>query len=330
MKDYLGIDLGTGNTTVYYSYTNSTIFSEPTAIAYDLTSHTVSEIGFLASKIQGKTPFRYEVVHPVLEGEVSDDDAAYDYLSRIIDSIHMDRRFRSTGLIFAIPSICSKVNRKVLISIGKKLYAKEIYLESQAKLAALGSGEASDAPSAMLICQIGAGIADIALLSMGEVVSAATTHVAGITFDEAIRRYLIQKQHLSIGMKSAEYLKMRSGSVMAVNESLLTEIKGRDTITSLPSSVVVSSSELRSVLLPLADAIAAKITDVIATASPELVADLPRNGLILSGGGALLGGFADYLRAKLSMPVRLAEKPFESVSLGFARYIAKLQEKEGK
>lgn len=330
MKDYLGIDLGTSNTAIYSSYTNSTMFNEPTAIAYELPSHTVSEIGFLASKIQGKAPFRYEVVNPVVRGNVADDDAAYDFLSQIIDSLHLDKRFRSPTLIFAVPSICTKVNRKVLIDIGKKLYAKEIYLESQAKLAALGAGDNVFAPTATLVCHIGAGITDIALLSMGEVVSAATSYISGATFDEAIRRYLIQKQHLSIGLKSAEYLKMRSGSVMAINESKLTEIKGRDTITSLPSSVVVSASELRSVLVPLADDIASKIQDVMATSSPELVADLTKNGLILSGGGALLGGLADYLKSRLSMPVRLADKPFEAVSLGFSRYIEKLQEKEIK
>lgn len=328
-KEYLGIDLGSSNTIVYSSSTDSVLFREPTAIAYDSYSHEVREIGFLAETIQGKTPYSYEVINPVERGNIADDDAAYDFLSQILISLKLEKRFRTVSLIFACPTRCSKVNRKALIEIGKKMNAKEIFLESQAKLAALGAGDNVFAPTATLICQIGAGISDIALLSMGEVVSGTTCYVSGTEFDEAIRRYMIQKQHLSIGMKSAEYLKKRGGNLFSASESRLTEIKGKDTITSLPSSMVVSSSEIRSVLVPLADILAMKITDVIASAPTELVSDLYKNGMILSGGGALLGGIKEYLQNRLSLPVRIAEKPLESVSLGFSRYVERLN-KGGK
>ena len=145
--------------------------------------------------------------------------------------------------------------------------------------------------------------------------------IAGHTFDEAIRRYMIQKQHLNIGIKTAENIKMRIANLSPVSENRLVEVKGRDTMTSLPSSVVVSSGELKSVLVPLANYIALKVTDVISTVPPELAADLTKNGLILTGGGSLLCGMKDFLQETLSIPVRLVSKPMEAVVEGFKVYI---------
>lgn len=172
---------------------------------------------------------------------------------------------------------------------------------------------------------IGAGVSDIALVSMGEVVSSASAPIAGKTFDEAIRRYMIQKQHLNIGLGSAETIKMKIADISPVSENRLVEVKGRDTITSLPSSVVVSSGELKNVILPLVNYIALKVSDVISTVPPELVADLTKNGLILTGGSALLTGMKAYLEEMLRIPVRVMARPMETVVEGFRVYIHHLK-----
>jgi rod shape-determining protein MreB len=323
-KDILGIDLGSANTVIYSSASDSVVYSEPTVIAFDTYTHEVKETGFLASKIQGKTPYNYTVVNPVENGLIADEEAAYLFLSRVLADLRLGKNFRGTSLVFSAPSRCSPVNRNAIIDLGKRLAVKEIFIESQAKLAALGAGENVFSPTATLVLNIGAGLSDIAVLSMGEVVSADSTFIAGKSFDEAIRRYLIQNQHLSIGLKSAEYLKMRIGNLSTVSENRLVEIKGRDTITSLPSSMIVSSGEIRKILEPLAQFIALKVTDVISLIAPELSADLLRNGLILTGGGALLAGLRDYLQRMLSIPVRVAEKPLEAVALGMSAYAKKL------
>lgn len=320
-KEYLGINLGSDNTIIYSSKTDSIVFSEPTRIAIDKLSHSVKEIGFMANKIQGKTPFNYEVINPVVNGLIYDDDAAYEFLNQIFKRFKLDKHNRYSSLIFTAPSLCGKVNRKVLIDLGKKFFSKEIYIESEAKIAALGVGENVYSPTATLICDIGAGVSDIALLSMGEIVASDSTNIAGNTFDEAIRRYMLQNQHLSIGLKSAEYIKMRLGSIAEVSENRLLEVKGRDTVTSLPSSVIISSGEIKSALVPLASYIALKISDVICRVSPELVSDLTKNGLILTGGGSLLSGMKEYLKKTLSMPVRIADKPMEATGDGFRAFI---------
>lgn len=319
-KEYLGIDLGSENTSIYSSSAKKVVYDEPTCIALSRYTKEVREIGFLASGIAGKTPYNVEVVFPIRNGIVYDDEACFLYLQKIFQSLKYDKRNRLPALVFTIPSACSSANRKTILAIGKELGAKEIYLESQAKMAAFGMGKNVFAPSGTLICQIGAGISDIACLSLGDIVSADSTFIAGNAFDEAIRRYMMQNQHLSIGLKSAEYLKMKIGNLFGKDESRLAEIKGRDTITSLPSSMVVSSGEIKSCLLPLADIIAFKITDVISSLPPELVSDLKKNGLFLSGGGSLVSGMKDYFEHLLSIPVRVVEKPLEAVDDGFQVY----------
>ena len=327
-KEYLGIDLGSDNTSIYSSHTGTIIFSEPTCIALDRYTKEVKEVGFLASRIAGKTPFNYETIYPVRNGVIEDDENCYLFLDEVFKTLKLSSRNKLPALVFAAPSRCSKVNRRTLIELGKSLGAKEIYIESQARLSALGFGKNVFAPTATLVCNIGSGISDIACLSMGEVVAADSCFVAGDSFDEAIRRYMMQKQHLAIGLKSAEYIKMKIGSLRPVQENKLAEVRGRDTLTSLPSSVVVSASEIRACLEPLANIIALKITDVIASVPPELAADLMKNGILLTGGGALVVGIKEYFEKMLSIPVRIHEKPTEAINDGFAMYYKVLESKE--
>ncbi len=319
-KEYIGIDLGSENTSIYSSMHDQTIYSEPTAIALDRVNNEVRETGFLASQIAGKTPYNYEVVYPVRHGMVVDDEACYLYLNNVLKSLNLDNRRKMPAFVFATPSDCSKVNRKVLIDIATRLGAKEIYIEPQARLAALGAGKNVFAPTATLICHIGSGVTDIACLSLGEVVASQSSFIAGDSFNEAIRRYMVQKQHLAIGLKSAEILKMKIGSLSVIPENRLGEIKGRDTITSLPTSNVISSGEIRSCLLPLANIIGLKITDVITSLPPELVSDLTRNGMFLSGGGSLIAGAKDYFQHLLSIPVKMVENPQDIINEGFRAY----------
>lgn len=322
-RQLIGIDFGTANTKIYSSITEEVIFNEPSCLVQDAMTGEAREIGFLASKVVGKTPYRYVIANPVQDGMVSDTDVAEAFLRKVFAQLNLNKNFRSFGLVMAAPSKCTKVNRDALAEIGKRLQAKEIFLESQAKLAALGTGKNVYSPRATLVCNIGAGITDIACLSMGEIVSSQTSFIAGNAFDEAIRRYLIQDKHLEIGAHSAEYLKMRIGTVNPLSETQLCEIKGRDTMTHLPSSSIISSDEIRKVLIPLVNFIALKISDVISALDPELAGELATNGLILTGGSALLTGIKDYFQGVLSIPVRVCDDPSNAVINGIQTYIAK-------
>ena len=327
-KVIIGIDLGTTNTTIYSSLSDDIVFSEPTAIALEKSTNQIKEIGYLASRIKDKAPYNYQVISPVTNGYIADLDACNLMIIRALENASLGRNYRGATYIFSTPSLSTQVNTNSLVNLGKSLSAKEIYIESQAKLAALGGvSEGVYSPSATLICNLGAGMTDIALLSMGEIVHASNTYISASSIDEAIRRYLMQKQHLAVGLKSAEYVKMRVGNVSALAENQLVEIKGRDTITSLPSSIIVSSYELKNVIKSLLDFIILKITDVISWCQPELVADITKKGLVLTGGGALLGGIKEYFQNQLSIPVHIADKPAEATSRGIKAYAHMLEKK---
>ncbi len=326
-KVVIGIDLGSSNTTIYSSVNDEIVFYEPSVIALSKSTRQVKEIGYLANRIKDKSPYNNQVISPVSNGYIADLDACNLFLTHALESVNLGRNYRGATYIFSNPSLSTPVNTNALINLGKSLSAKEIYVESQAKLAALGASETVFSPSATLICDLGSGFTDIALLSMGEIVHAANTFISSSSLDEAIRRYLLQKQHLAIGLKTAEYIKQRLGNVSALSENQLVEVKGRDTITSLPSSIVVSSYELKNVIKPLLDFIILKITDVISMCQPELVSDITRNGLLLSGGGALLAGIKEYFQAQLSIPVQVIERPTESVGRGLKVFAHMLEKK---
>ncbi|MFA6829478.1 MAG: rod shape-determining protein [Bacilli bacterium] len=330
-RELIGIDFGSQNTRIYSDSSKQIIFNEPSCMAIDTYTHKIIETGFLASKIQGKAPYNYQIVYPIENGMISDIELASEYLSRVISKLNIGRGLRGMGVIFGAPSKCTKVNRNSIVEICKSLQAKEIYIESQVKLAALGTGEDVYSPNATLVCDIGAQITDIACLSMGEVVNCDSTFIASVSFDEAIRRYLIQEKHLSVGKKTAEYVKMRIGTLSPLLDSQLVEVKGRDTITSLPSSTIVSGSEIRLILTPLAQFLVLKITDVISSLPPDLASDLVKNGLILTGGGSLLSGIKNYFQTKLNIPVFVTTDPSDCVIRGIGNYCDNINsQKEGK
>lgn len=323
-REVLGIDLGSENTTIYSSSQRAVVFREPTCLALDANTRQVREIGFLADSIQGKAPSSYRLSYPVQNGLIQDVDLCALFLEKALSKLNLGKK--SFSVIFTCPSRTSKVNRNALIEIGRRLFAKEIFLESQAKVSALGIGDHAYAPYATFVCDIGAGGADLALVSMGDIVIADYLPIGGRLFDEEIRRYLRVKQHLYVGRKGAEYAKLRVGTLQE-KESRLVEVSGRDTITNLPASVILSSHEVKALFEPLCERLALKISDLLSLVPPELVADLTTAGLLLTGGSAALLGLREYLERNLSIPVRLANPPMEAIAAGFQRFIDNRKER---
>jgi len=320
-REILGIDCGSANTRIYSYSAKGIVFDEPTALCLNPDTGEVRETGFLAEKIEGRAPYHFEVVRPVKHGLVQDVDALSLYLQKVLSSLHVSRQFRGLTILFSTPSESSKVNQNALIEVGRKLDAKAIYIESQGKLAAFGAGENVDSPRATLVCNIGSGVTDIAALSMGEIVASETSYLGGDSFNGAIRRTLLLDSHLAIGMKTAEALKRKIGTLSEKGESRLAEVKGRDTLTSLPSSAVVSSASLEKSLVPIADFLALKVTDVISRLPAELSSDLVTSGLVLSGGGALMDGAKEFFQKRLGLLVRTGERPELSVVRGMGLYM---------
>lgn len=321
-KEILGIDLGTKNTLIYSFRKKSIIFDESTLLAISSDSKKIDSIGFLTEKMVDKNPYSLKIYSSITNGIINDVELVYHFLKEALYKVDV-HHIRS--IVFSSPSSLSTVNRNSFIQVAKRLGVKNIYIESEAKITALGLGEETYTPSATLIVNCGAGYSDIALLSLGDIVSSSTSTFSGNLINEEIRRYLLIHQHLQVGEQSIEYIKKRLGSLSENSDNRLVDVRGLDTITHLPTSKIISSSEIRNLIKPLIEDLVLKVTDVLTQAKPDLISDIVSSGLYLCGGTANLFGLKESLESLLSIPVKRIKDTSTIISYGFENYISRLK-----
>lgn len=315
-KHTIGIDLGTANTLIWLSGQETAVFNEPTVLTRSIETGAVQDIGYLASKMLGRAPYNIKVVKPMRRGVIADVDAAVDFITQAFTNLKMSKFLKGSSIVLASPSDITPIEQNALIEVARRLGAKEAVVESEAKMAAIGAGVDIYSPRGNMIVDIGGGTTDIAVISLGEIVVTKSTSICGDTLDEAVIRYMRNKQHLIIGEKTAEYIKMKIGSVEQDPDNKLIDVNGRDIVSSLPHSVIVSTSEIRQILLPLLNQIAEVIVDTLEITPPELSADIVHNGLVLCGGGSLLSGSREFFEKRLNIPVHVASYPLDTVING--------------
>ena len=323
MKKCIGVDFGTSNTFIY-TPSKGSVYNEPTILAINTKQEKLVETGFLAAKMIGRTPADIQIIHPVKNGVVARINPSYLYLKNAFKEAKIDKNFDSYSILFSIPSDITPVEKNALIEIANKLGIKKVILENQGLLATIGSGIEEDSKKGNLTINIGGGITDICVVSGKDLILAKSSYFSGNLLDQTILRHLRKKHHLLVGEKTAEFIKMKIGSVEIYPENRLVEVSGRDISTSLPHSIIISTSEIRSVLLPKLDELIDAVTDVLALTPPEISADIISNGICISGGGALLSGIREYLEKTLNIPVRIAPDPLTSVVNGMRLYINNL------
>ena len=321
-KEILGIDLGTKNTLIYSFRKKSIIFDESTLLAISSDSKKIDSIGFLTEKMVDKNPYSLKIYSPITNGIINDVELVYHFLKEALYKVDVHH---ISSIVFSSPSSLSTVNRNSFIQVAKRLNEKNIYIESEAKITALGLGEETYTPSATLIVNCGAGYSDIALLSLGDIVSSSTSTFSGNLINEEIRRYLLIHQHLQVGEQSIEYIKKRLGSFSENSDNRLVDVRGLDTITHLPTSKIISSSEIRNLIKPLIEDLVLKVTDVLTQAKPDLISDIVSSGLYLCGGTANLFGLKESLESLLSIPVKRIKDTSTIISYGFENYISRLK-----
>ena len=326
MKKIIGIDFGTSNTFIYVPNKGS-VYNEPTLIAINVKQEKMIETGYLASKMIGRTPADIQVIHPVINGVVARINPSYLYLKNALEEAKMDKNLENYSILFGVPSDITPVEKNALIEIANRLDIKDVILQNQGLLATLGSGIEDDTKKGNMTINIGGGITDISVVSEKDIIISKSSYFSGDLLDQTILRHLRKKHHLLVGEKTAEFIKMKIGSVEIYPENRLVEVSGRDISTSLPHSIIISTSEIRSVILPKLDELIDAITDVLALTPPEISADIISNGICISGGGALLSGIREYLEKTLNIPVRIAPDPLTSVVNGMRVYINELDKK---
>ena len=315
-KHIIGIDLGTANTLIWLDKGETALFNEPTVLSRNIETKKVQDIGYLASKMLGRSPYNIKITKPLKRGVVANLDDTVDFIKQAFANLKMSKVLKGSTIILATPSDITQVERNALTEVAKRLDAKEIIIESEAKMAAIGSGIDIYSPRGNMIVDIGGGTTDIAVVSLGEVVVTKSCSVCGDILDEAIVRYMRNKQHLIIGEKTAEYIKMKIGSVEQDPDNKLIDVNGRDIVSSLPHSVIISTSEIKQILVPLLNQIAEVIIDTLEITPPELSADIVHNGLVLAGGGSLLSGTREFFEKRLNIPVHMSSYPLDTVING--------------
>lgn len=315
MKKIVGISLGTSNTIIYVPK-KGIVFNEPTVIAFNKENNKVESYGYLAFKLLGKTNSSIEVIKPMKNGVIANGPATLSFLTAIFNDLKLNRYVKNSTLIFSCPSELTQIEKSALRNVARKLKCADVIIKSSSYFTAIGGNKDGSANKGTLVLNIGGGISDISILTNGEAIISKSCSFSGQQLDNAIIRNLRKNHHILIGTKTAEYIKMKIGSVEFFPENRLLEVSGIDIVSSLPHSVVISTAEIKSCILPCFQVLIDTLLDCLELTPPEVASDLIESGLLVAGGGALLAGIREYLENALNMTIRILPEPASAVIQG--------------
>jgi rod shape-determining protein MreB len=311
----IGIDLGTANTLVHVRG-KGILLREPSVIAIETETRKVLAVGEEAKRMLGRTPGNVVAIRPLKDGVIADFDHTEQMLRGFIRKVHRRNSFVHPMVVVGIPSGVTEVERRAVIDAAKKAGASDAYLMEEPMAAAIGSGLPVSEPTGCMIVDIGGGTTEVAVISLGGIVTAKSVRVAGDEIDESISTYIRKVYNLLIGDRTAEDVKLQIGSAFPLDEELKMEVRGRDLVTGLPRSSVVTSSEIREAINDPVTQIVESVKLTLELTPPELAADIMDRGIVLAGGGALLRGLDRLLSSETGMPVHIAPDPLSAVVLG--------------
>ena len=319
----LAIDLGTANTLVY-ARGRGIVVDEPSIVAINKKTNKVAAVGHEAKKMLGRTPGNIVAIKPMKDGVIADFDVTEEMLKYFIRKAHNRNHLLSPRIVICIPSEITQVEKRAVRESALRAKASEVFLVEEAMAAAIGAGLPITEPSGNMIVDIGGGTTDIAVISLSGIVYSRSVRVAGNEMDEAITQYIKRKHNLLIGERTAEQIKINIGSAAPLEQPMTMEIKGRDLIEGIPKTIEITDDEIREAL---SDCIATVVNGVrvaLERTPPELSADIVDNGIVLTGGGALLKNLDLRIKAETGLPVYLAEDPLSSVVLGTGKMLQEM------
>lgn len=322
----LGIDLGTANTLVYAAG-RGIVLREPSVLAYNRDTGQVIATGSEARSMLGRTPPNIVAARPLRDGVIADFEQALLMLQHFIQRATQGRAMRQT-VVVGVPTGVTEVERRAVVDASRRAGATKAYVIDEPMAAAIGAGMPVQDPTANLIVDIGGGTTEVALLSMGGIVQSRSVRVGGDEIDDAVVGYLRRAHNLYIGERTAEDTKIELGSAYPLKQEVSMQIRGRDLVTGLPRSVVVSSDELRMAIAEPVVAIIEAVKFALEETPPELAADVYDNGITLAGGGALLKGMPQRLADETEVPVHIAEDPLACVAIGAGKAVELMNSRE--
>ena len=312
----MAVDLGTANTLVYVRG-RGIVLNEPSVVALDNSTGRLVAVGIEAKRMIGRTPANISAIRPLKDGVIADFETTERMLRYFIQKVHRRRHFAKPRIVVAVPSGITPVEHRAVKEAGYQAGARRVYIIEEPMAAAIGAGLPVHEATGNMVVDIGGGTTEVAIISVGGIVTSQTIPVGGDKIDNAIMTFVKKEHSLMIGERTAEELKMAIGSAYpSGEEELRAEVRGRDLVSGMPKTIVLSESDVRQGIDESITAIIDAVRTTLDKCPPELSGDLMDRGIAVTGGGALLRGIDERLLHETGMPIHIAENAIDSVVVG--------------
>ena len=311
----IGIDLGTANILIYRKG-EGIVVNEPSVVTINTETNRAVAVGEEAREMLGKTPGKLQAIRPLKDGVIADFQITEILLTHFINKLNLKGLFSRPTILICCPSNITSIEKSAIQDVALRCGAKKVYIEEEPKVAAIGAGLDISKPTGNMVVDIGGGTTDIAVLSLGDIVTSQSLKTAGDKMDSALVAYVKDKYKLLIGDSTAEQIKKEIGCACDADPSVKFDVRGRDMVTGLPKTIQMSEDETEDALHELCETILESAKQVLEQTPPELAADIVNKGVFLTGGGALLHGLDKFMEQGLKVPVFVAENPLDCVADG--------------
>ncbi len=311
----IGIDLGTANVLIYIKG-EGIVLNEPSIVALETDTKNIVAVGTEAKEMLGRTPGKIKAIKPMKDGVIADFEATEIMLNSFIKKIKARNLFFRPRILICCPTNITQVEKNAIREAAERTGARKVYIEEESKAAAIGAGLDISKPSANMIIDIGGGTTDIAILSLGSIVTSTSVRIAGNAFDQDIINFIRDKYKLLIGEKTAEEIKINLVNVFKPNKKKKLEVRGRNLITGLPHAIEITQDEISESLMESINKLIKSTINLLEETDPELSADIFEKGIVLTGGGSLVKGLLELFKQELNIPVLIAESPLTCVAEG--------------
>ena len=316
----MAVDLGTANTLVYVRR-RGIVLNEPSVVALNANTGKIVSVGIGAKRMIGRTPGNIVVVRPLKDGVIADFDVTERMLRYFIQKVHRRRHLAKPRLVVAVPSGITGVEQSAVREAGHQAGARRVYIIEEPMAAAIGAGLPVHEPTGNMVVDVGGGTTEVAAISLGGIVTSQSIRVGGDEMDQAIIAFAKKEYSVMLGERTAEEIKIALGSAYPLPDEPHAEMRGRDLVSGLPKTIVISAEEVRHAIEEPVRAVVDTVKTTLDKCPPELAGDIMDRGIALTGGGALLRGLDERLREETGMAIHLADNPLESVVLGTGKCV---------
>ena len=320
----MAVDLGTANTLVYVRG-RGIVLNEPSVVALNTKSGAILAVGSEAKRMIGRTPAHIVAIRPLKDGVIADFDVTEKMLRYFIQKVHRRSFLAKPRVVVCVPSGITGVEQRAVEEATISAGARSAFIIEEPMAAAIGAGLPVHEPTGNMVVDIGGGTTEVAVVSLGGIVTSQSIRIGGDELDEAIITYIKKEYSLMLGERTAEEIKMAIASAFPMPEEAQAEIRGRDLVTGLPKTIVVSAEEIRRAIEEPVNAIVDAVKNTLDKTPPELAADIMDKGIVLAGGGSLLKGLDERLKHETGMPIHIADDPLISVAVGSGKCLEEFE-----